>query len=361
MVLGKLVKRAFDYNEKELVRIQKTVDKVNALADEMRAADDAALRAKTDEFRERLAGGESLDDVLPEAFAVAREAADRRCTPGGMWTVFHWKDDELKEKISDAEIKKQIQSVKQQLSEGKKHHEIHLTASFYEKLRSLDIKGIRMYPFDVQVVGGVVLHEGKIAEMKTGEGKTLAATMPVYLNGLTGRGVNVVTVNDYLARRDANWMGPIYESLGLSFGVIQHDMDPEERRGAYNCDIAYGTNNEFGFDYLRDNMVLYKEHMVQREHHYAIVDEVDSILVDEARTPLIISGQAEQSTELYYKVDRAMRRLMQREELYEFDEKDHTANFTDGQDGGQGFLARTLGMSDLFDWGLDFDYETATQ
>ncbi|MEW6200766.1 MAG: preprotein translocase subunit SecA [bacterium] len=355
------VKGIFDYNQKEIERIGKYVKEVNALDERVRAMDDAALREKTDEFRGRLTEGAALDDILAEAFAVVREAADRRCMPGGLCTVFTWDDDELKEKIKDGDLLNQIKHVKEELAEGKKLHEIFLPAAFYEKLRSLDFKNIRMRPFDVQVIGGVVLHEGKIAEMKTGEGKTLAATMPLYLNALTGKGAHVVTVNDYLARRDRYWMGPIFEMLGLTVGVIQHEMDYDQRRESYNCDITYGTNNEFGFDYLRDNMVIYKEHMVQRGHHYAIVDEVDSILVDEARTPLIISGQAEQSTELYYTVDRAMRKLITHKELYEFDEKEHTANLTEGREGGQGFIARALGLPDLFDWGQDFNYETATE
>ncbi|MEW5946788.1 MAG: preprotein translocase subunit SecA [bacterium] len=355
------IKGIFDYNAKEIERIGQYVDAVNALDAETRALDDEALRAKTADFRERLSRGDPLDGLVPEAFAVVREAADRRCMPGGLWSVFTWNDDEIKANVSDNELRSEIREVRERLAGGESHHGILLPASFYERLRRLDIRNIRMRPFDVQVIGGVVLHEGKIAEMKTGEGKTLAATMPVYLNALAGNGVHIVTVNDYLARRDRHWMGPIYESLGLTVGVIQHDMNFDERREAYNCDVTYGTNNEFGFDYLRDNMVTYREHMVQRGHHYAIVDEVDSILVDEARTPLIISGQAEQSTELYYRVDKAMRRLIQRSELYEYDEKEHTANLTEGRDGGQGFVARTLNLPDLFDWGRDFDYESAAE
>ena len=204
--------------------------------------------AKTAEFRQRLGGdgGTTLDDLIPEAFAVVREAGRRV---------------------------------------------------------------LNMRHFDVQLIGGIVLHRGKIAEMKTGEGKTLVATLPAYLNALEGKGVHVVTVNDYLARRDSEWMGRIYRFLGMSVGVIQHDLNDQERQVAYACDITYGTNNEFGFDYLRDNMKFDLAHYVQRGHHYAIVDEVDSILIDEARTPLIISGPAEESTDLYYEVDRIIPKL----------------------------------------------------
>ncbi len=230
---------------------------INALESDIARLSDAELRAKTDQFRERLQAGETLDDLLREAFAVVREAAKR-------------------------------------------------------------VVGMRH--FDVQVMGAVVLHQGKIAEMQTGEGKTLVATMPAYLNALTGRGVHIVTVNDYLAKRDRFWMGPIYEFLGLSVGLIQHDSSREERKRAYNCDITYGTNTEFGFDYLRDNMAVRREDIVQRELHYAIIDEVDSILIDEARTPLIISGPAEESVEIYYKIDRVVRRLRQGEH-FEVEEK----------------------------------------
>src|SRR6058998_1899308 len=251
-------------HERDVKRIMPTVVASNAFEPSVRALGDAELQAKTDEFRKRLEAGEPLDELLPEAFAVCREAARR--------TV------------------------------GMRH-------------------------FDVQLIGGVVLHEGKIAEMATGEGKTLVATLPAYLNGLTGRGVHIVTVNDYLAKRDAQWMGPIYHALGLTVGVIQHEasflydpkfvtsdirltsLRPCTRPEAYRADITYGTNNEFGFDYLRDNMRFSLDELVQRELHYAIVDEVDSILIDEARTPLIISGPADESTDLYYKIDRMIPRL----------------------------------------------------
>jgi preprotein translocase subunit SecA len=233
-------------NDRELKRLRPIVAEVNGLESSIQPLSDAELRAKTDEFRQRVANGETLDDLLPEAFAVVREAGRRV---------------------------------------------------------------LSMRHFDVQLIGGTVLHKGKIAEMKTGEGKTLVATLPAYLNALEGKGVHVVTVNDYLARRDSEWMGKIYRFLGMTVGVIQHDLNDHERQVAYAADITYGTNNEFGFDYLRDNMKFELAHYVQREHHFAIVDEVDSILIDEARTPLIISGPAEESTDKYYKVDRIIPKL----------------------------------------------------
>nr|WP_207756947.1 preprotein translocase subunit SecA [Defluviitalea raffinosedens] len=234
------------HSERELKRIEGLVNEIEALGPQMESLSDAELRAKTDEFKKRLEEGQTLDDILPEAYAVVREAAYR-------------------------------------------------------------VLGMRH--FRVQLIGGIILHQGRIAEMKTGEGKTLVATLPAYLNALEGKGVHVVTVNDYLAKRDAEWMGKVHEFLGLSVGVILHDMDAEERRRAYNCDITYATNNELGFDYLRDNMVLYKEEMVQRDLHYAIIDEVDSVLIDEARTPLIISGSSSKSTHLYKAADVFVRRL----------------------------------------------------
>ena len=252
-------------NDAQLKKLKKPVDDVMALEEEYRALTDEQLQAKTEEFRERLRNGETEDDILPEAFATVREAADR-------------------------------------------------------------VLGMR--PFRVQVLGGIVLHQGRIAEMKTGEGKTLVATMPAYLNALRGEGVHIVTVNDYLARRDSEWMGKVHRFLGLTVGLIVHDLEPEERRAAYACDITYGTNNELGFDYLRDNMVIRQGDLVQRGHAFAIVDEVDSILIDEARTPLIISGQGEKSTELYDKVD-AVVRTMRAGTHYEVEEKKKAVTLTD--------------------------------
>ena len=268
------------YSERELKRIMPIVDKIEALGPEMEALSDAELRAKTDEFKRRLKDGQTLDDIMPEAFAVVREASTRVL--------------------------------------GERHYR-------------------------VQLIGGIVLHQGRIAEMKTGEGKTLVATLPLYLNALEGKGAHLVTVNDYLAKRDSEWMGKIYNFLGLSVGLIVHGLDNAQRRKAYACDITYGTNNELGFDYLRDNMVIYKEDMVQRELHYAIVDEVDSILIDEARTPLIISGAGDKSTDLYVKANAFVSRLRAKvfvetddkqpdddiDADYIVDEKAHTATLTE--------------------------------
>lgn len=234
------------YSQRELKNITPVMDKVLALEEKYCAMSDEELKAMTPKLKQELANGKTLDDILPDAFAVCREASDR-------------------------------------------------------------VLGMR--PFPVQVIGGIVLHQGRIAEMKTGEGKTLVATLPSYLNALTGKGVHIVTVNDYLAKRDSEWMGKLHRFLGLSVGLIVHDIDPDDRKAAYNCDITYGTNNEFGFDYLRDNMVVYKDRQVQRGHNFAIVDEVDSILIDEARTPLIISGPGDKSTELYGLADKFAKTL----------------------------------------------------
>ena len=234
------------YSEKEVKRVKPLVAKINALEEEMQKLSDSELRGKTDYFKKQLADGKTLDDILPEAYAVVREASKR-------------------------------------------------------------VLGMRH--FDVQLIGGIILHQGRIAEMKTGEGKTLVATLPVYLNALEGKGVHVITVNDYLAKRDSEWMGKLYKFLGLSVGLVIAGMEPKAKQEAYNADVTYGTNNEFGFDYLRDNMVIYKDQLVQRGLHYAIVDEIDSILIDEARTPLIISGRANQSSDLYKKADNFVRRL----------------------------------------------------
>ncbi|MBE6792056.1 MAG: preprotein translocase subunit SecA [Ruminococcaceae bacterium] len=253
-----LLKALFgDYSKRELKRIQPLCDKVLALEDTYRAMSEEELKNQTVLLKERLAAGETTDDILPEAFATCREAADR-------------------------------------------------------------VLGMRHFP--VQIIGGIILHQGRIAEMRTGEGKTLVATLPAYLNALTGNGVHIVTVNDYLARRDSEWMGKVYRYLGLSVGLIVHDLKNEERRLAYAADITYGTNNEMGFDYLRDNMVIYKQHKVQRGHNYAIVDEVDSILIDEARTPLIISGQGDRSTDLYQRAD-AFARTLKAQRVLEMDAK----------------------------------------
>ncbi len=271
-----------DSNERELNKLRPIVEQINALEPEFERLSVEELRQKTIEFKERFQGGEALDDLLPEAFAAVREAAKRTL--------------------------------------GQRH-------------------------FDVQLMGGIVLHQGKIAEMKTGEGKTLVSTLPAYLNALAGQGVHVVTVNDYLARRDQVWMGQIHELLGLTVGVIQHDMEGPARRESYNCDITYGTNNEFGFDYLRDNMVWDRSEKVQRELHFAIVDEVDNILIDEARTPLIISGQAEESTDKYALFARLVPRL-RKEEDYTIDEKLRAISLTEE---GIAKMERWLGLQNLYD------------
>jgi len=269
-------------NERDLKKLQPLAAAVTELEPRIQALSDSELRAKTAQFKEKLSQGAGLDDIIVEAFAVVREVARRV---------------------------------------------------------------VRMRHFDVQLIGGVVLHQGKIAEMKTGEGKTLVATLPAYLNSLAGKGVHIVTVNDYLAKRDTAWMGPIYSFLGLSVGTIQHDMTDADRKLAYGCDITYGTNNEFGFDYLRDNMKFRQSDLVQRKHHYAIVDEVDSILIDEARTPLIISGPTEESTALYFKVDNLVRRFHQ-EKHYKVDEKTRTVSILED---GVSEAERFLSVSNLYD------------
>ena len=292
-MLYSILKKIFgDPNEKELKNIRVIVDKINSLEKSMESLSSANLAAKTTEFKVRLQKGETLDDILPEAFAVVREASKR-------------------------------------------------------------VTGMRH--FDVQLIGGVVLHRGKIAEMRTGEGKTLVATLPVYLNALTGKGVHVVTVNDYLARRDSVDMGRIYKALGLSVGLIVHDMDYPDRKAAYAADVTYGTNNEFGFDYLRDNMVVSEDQMVQRELNYCIVDEVDSILIDEARTPLIISGPGEKSTDLYRIMAQVVDKMTENED-YTVDEKQRQVAPTEK---GIAKAEKMLGIKNLYDneHGVDYSHQ----
>jgi len=269
-------------NKRDLKKLQPYAHAVNELEAGIRSLSDASLAAKTAEFREKLDQGATLDDILIEAFAVVRETA--------------WRT-------------------------------------------------VKMRHFDVQIIGGVVLHQGKIAEMKTGEGKTLAATLPIYLNALEGKGAHIVTVNDYLAKRDTEWMGPVYNMLGLEVGTIQHEMNDSDRRIAYRKDITYGTNNEFGFDYLRDNMKFRLSDLAQRDHHFAIVDEVDSILVDEARTPLIISGPTEESTDIYYKVDTLVRKL-KKEQHFQVDEKTRTVSLMEE---GVAASEKILKVENLYD------------
>ena len=256
------------YSEKEVKRVRPIINKINGLEEEISKLSDSELRAKTEYFKEQLKEGKTLDDILPEAFAVVREASKR-------------------------------------------------------------VLGMRH--FDVQLIGGIILHQGRIAEMKTGEGKTLVATLPVYLNALEGKGVHVITVNDYLAKRDSEWMGKLYKFLGLSVGLVIAGMEPKEKQEAYNADVTYGTNNEFGFDYLRDNMVIYEDQLVQRGLHYAIVDEIDSILIDEARTPLIISGRANESSDLYKKADNFVKKLSPKviveEDVKDFDQAEDNEKY----------------------------------
>lgn len=279
--MANILNKVFDFNKRELKRLEKKANQIEALADEMERLTDDQLRAKTVEFKDRINNGETLDDLLVEAFAVVREAARRV---------------------------------------------------------------LGLYPFHVQLMGGIVLHDGNIAEMKTGEGKTLTSTMPVYLNALSGKGVHVITVNDYLARRDATEMGQVYEFLGLTVGLNLAEMTREEKQAAYNADITYGTNNEFGFDYLRDNMVLYKEQMVQRPLNFAVIDEVDSILIDEARTPLIISGSANKSTQLYVQANAFVNTL--REDVdYTVDIKTKSVQLTEE---GMTKAEKAFGIDNLF-------------
>ena len=291
--LGALANKVFgSSNERKLKKYPPLVEAINALEPEVAALSDAELRARTDDFRSRVQSGTPLEDLIPEAFANVREAAKR--------TI------------------------------GQRH-------------------------FDVQLMGGMALNEGRISEMKTGEGKTLVATLPVYLNALTGRGVHVVTVNDYLAKRDAAWMGAIYKFLGLTVGVIVHELDDAQRRAQYECDVTYGTNNEFGFDYLRDNMKYSVAEMVQRGHYYAIVDEVDSILIDEARTPLIISGPLDDRSELYNAIDTFIPKLTKAD--YELDEKTRVVTLTEA---GNEHVERLLTDAEMLKGDSLYDIENVT-
>lgn len=282
MVLNLLTKVFGSQNERELKRLQPIVEQINALEPEIQALSDEKLKAQTTLFKQRIEQGETLDDLLAEAFATVREASMRT---------------------------------------------------------------LKMRHFDAQLIGGIVLHQGRIAEMKTGEGKTLAATLPAYLNALSGKGVHIITVNDYLARRDTEWMGKIYDFLGLSVGTVLHGLDDKERKAGYGSDITYGTNNEFGFDYLRDNMKFDYESLVQGYLNFAIVDEVDSILIDEARTPLIISGPAEKSTDLYYQINSLIPRLS-KDTHYTIDEKARNATLSED---GVAKAEHLLHVDNLFD------------
>ena len=338
-MIGYILKKILGtQNERALKHIRPMVDVINSLEGEVSKLSDAGLRAKTDEFRARIS--EKRKAYGPDMEQI--ETAYKESTSP-------------QEKES---IKRQLRDLKNKIFEDS-------LPEAFAVVREAARRRLSMRHFDVQLMGGVILHEGKIAEMATGEGKTLVATLPVYLNALTGEGVHVVTVNDYLAKRDREWMGPVYEFLGLTVGVIQHDMDHKARQAAYACDVTYGTNNEFGFDYLRDNMVVRKEDMVQRPLNYAIVDEVDSILIDESRTPLIISGPAEESTDKYYIINKIIPRLKgkittDKEEIeakhkgndlekgidYVVNEKNHTANLTEE---GVVKCQELLGVKNLYD------------
>jgi len=283
-----------DYNAKEVKKLQPLVAKINSLETEYQQLSEEALKAKTVEFKKRIADGESLDDLLPEAFAVVKNACRRLF--GTSWEV---RGDPVK---------------------------------------------WEMIPYDVQLIGGIVLHQGRIAEMKTGEGKTLVCTLPLYLNALAGKGCYLVTVNNYLATRDSEWMGGLFRYLGLTVGVVDHGIPHDARKAAYACDITYGTNTEFGFDYLRNNMARSKEEMVQRDLYYAIVDEVDSILIDEARTPLIISAPAEESTSKYLRYSQLVRGL-EKGKHYELDEKLKAATLTEE---GIKKMEELLGLENIY-------------
>ncbi len=331
-MIGSLLSKVFGtQNERTIKKLLPTAQRVSALEPEVSKLTDAELRAKTDVFRQRIAdhlarfpGVDPSTRSAASSHGLAQDSAQQAVSAGLRDTARYKAEQEvLRELLPEA----------------------------FAVAREAGKRTLRMRHFDMQLIGGVVLHEGTIAEMATGEGKTLVATLPVYLNALTGRGVHVVTVNDYLARRDRQWMGPLYEFLGLSIGVIQHGLNPRQRQEAYGADITYGTNNEYGFDYLRDNMVIRVEDMVQREPNYAIVDEVDSILVDEARTPLIISGPAEESTDKYYQVDRIVPRL-EKEKHYQVDEKARNVTLTED---GVRRAEELLGVENLYD-GVHIDY-----
>jgi len=313
---------------KVIKKLSVAASQINALEDKISALSDDQLRSKTDEFKSKFPSAVEKEKSDLDAFdKLYKEAGSQE-----------EKDDALL----------QIEKAEEAYSKAKQKYFDSILTEAFAVVREAGKRVLNMRHFDVQLIGGIVLHDGNIAEMTTGEGKTLVATLPAYLNALTGEGVHVVTVNDYLAQRDCEWMGPLYEFLGLTVGVIKHDADHVARQEAYNCDIAYGTNNEFGFDYLRDNMVSYKEEMVQRKHHFAIVDEVDSILIDEARTPLIISGPAEESTDKYYKANEIAPKLKGRRitEKDEVDAKYSGENLSEGYDYLADEKAKSISLTD---------------
>jgi len=323
--------------------LQPTLRAIHEAREPLKALDDSELQKKTEEFKQELSSGKTLDDILPDAFAVCQEACDRRL---GIFNALRAEHEFDVSKLS-SELQQVLQNSRNELESGKPEHEILLPGAFYQRVREIypeSVKPFRMESFEVQLIGGIVLHEGRIAEMQTGEGKTLAASCPVYLNALGGQGVHVITVNDYLAGRDAEMMGKAYKFLGLNVGLIVHGLTQEQRRESYNADVTYGTNNEFGFDYLRDNMATDIEGVVQRDLNFCIVDEVDSVLIDEARTPLIISGPAEQSTDKYKKANGIIPRLKKGTD-YTVDEKNHNVTLNDS---GVQACENLLGVDNLY-------------
>jgi preprotein translocase subunit SecA len=344
MILNTLLTKVFGTShDREVKRIRPIVERVNGMSAAIEILSDEALAHKTAEFRAELLAGKTLDDLLVPAFAVCREAADRRL---GMLNVLDTKYGFDLGRLTLAS-RSLVEEARAKLEAGEPHHSLFFPAEFYAEIRALYPESrfpFRYRPFDVQLIGGVVLHEGKIAEMKTGEGKTVVGTLPVYLNGLSQLGVHVVTVNDYLAKRDSETMGKVYRFLGLTVGVIVHGLTEAERKISYGSDVTYGTNNEFGFDYLRDNMAHNLEDCVQRELNFAIVDEVDSILIDEARTPLIISGPAEESTDKYLKANEVVR-FLELNKHYTLDEKEKHVSLTEE---GVNFCEEKLGLENLY-------------
>jgi preprotein translocase subunit SecA len=344
MLLNKILHKIFGSpHDRRVKRMQPVIDKIHEFRANLLDLDDAELCQKTIELRNKLKAGQTLADILPESFAVSQEACDRRM---GMFNVVYESFEFDLHKLSP-QIQNCVLKAREELAAGKPEHLIHLPADFYKAIRALypeSVKPFRMLCFDVQLMGGIVLYEGTIAEMQTGEGKTLAAANPMYLIALEGKGAHVVTVNDYLASRDAEFMSKAYCFLGMEVGLIVHGISSEQRRAAYHSDVTYGTNNEFGFDYLRDNMATSKEDLVQRDLHYCIVDEVDSVLVDEARTPLIISGPADLSNDKYEKADRLIPHL-KIDRDFNVDEKSHNVTLTDS---GVSICEKVLGIDNLY-------------
>ena len=350
-MIGKALAKVFGTsNEREIKRLRPLVDQINALEPEMKQLTDEQLRGKTAEFRARIK--ERMQDAETE---IARLTDELKSSP-------------------DQDIRAQMEELNKRRMEARNQALDEVLPEAFAVAREGGRRALNMRHFDVQLIGGIVLHQGKISEMKTGEGKTLVATLPVYLNALSGDGVHVVTVNDYLAKRDSEWMGKLYRFLGLSVGVIVHELDDDERREAYAADVTYGTNNEFGFDYLRDNMKFDLAECVQRGHNYGIVDEVDSILIDEARTPLIISGASDESTDKYDKANRVVPHLIKGEEIEKppGEPKEYTGDFVVDEkhkntmitDQGWEKAERLLGIDNIADpenWAMKHHVETAVK